>query len=303
VPDPVDVAAPLTRADRVAARLSSWVLRPALSGRVPLALPRVGGDVLGRLRPLPAGTSIRRGAVAGVRAELVRHETSDPDHVVVFLHGGGYTIGSPAAYRGFTATLARCAGAEVVAPDYRLAPEHPYPAALDDAVAVYRAVVERAPTRITIAGDSAGGGLALALALAARDRGLRPADALGLVSPWLDLTLDAPALDVHDDPLLTSSGFRFGASSYAGDRRDEPYVSPLFADLSDLPPVLVQYAGGEALEQDALRVVRRVHDAGGSVDLHRFDGFWHVHHLLAGLLRSADDAVADLAAFLATASR
>ncbi|HSG56505.1 MAG TPA: alpha/beta hydrolase, partial [Paracoccaceae bacterium] len=219
------------------------------------------------------------GGVPGLRVNV-------PDSgggLVLYLHGGGYVIGSARGYRGLAGEVARAAGMDALLVDYRLAPEHPFPAAVDDALAAYRALLAdgRSPQSIVIAGDSAGGGLALALLVALREAGdPLPAAAL-LISPWADLTCSASSIEGKraEDPSLTPEGLAACAAHYLGERdRAHPLASPALADLSGLPPLLVQVGSIEILLDDALAIAARAGAAATPVTLEVCPGVPHVFH-------------------------
>ena len=224
--------------------------------------------------------------------------------VLLYFHGGGYVIGSARGYRSLAGEVARAAGMDALVIDYRLAPEHPFPAAVDDAVAAYRALVAggTAPEKIVFAGDSAGGGLVLAALLKLRDDGDKlPAAAL-LISPWADLTCAAPSIAAKaaEDPSLTKQGLEACAALYLGDGdRAQPLASPARADLSGLPPLLVQVGSIEILLDDALAVAARAGDAGTMVRLEVHPGLPHVFHAFAFMLPQAKAALDEAGAFLA----
>jgi acetyl esterase/lipase len=232
---------------------------------------------------------------------------SSPDPVsgraIVYLHGGGYCIGSPANNRAIGARLSLAANAATYVPRYRLAPEHPYPAAFDDALAVYRALLHSgfAPGAIAFAGDSAGGGLALALLVGLRERGLPQPAAAVLFSPWVDLSLSSASLQFNAaiDPLVARRWLERCASAYRGtlDARD-PRVSPLFADLRGIAPLAIHVGTREVLLDDAARLLVRARAAGVDVEYRRFDGLWHNSQLQAGLLPSAQTSFDDAARFV-----
>ncbi|WP_435771763.1 alpha/beta hydrolase [Nocardioides sp. SYSU DS0651] len=275
------------------------VVKPVLSDRVAPRRQRAIIDGLTRLAILPKGTRVQPGELGGRPADRIATPASDPDRVLLYLHGGGYTVGSRTTHRAVTAHLAHAAGVVAHLLDYRLAPEHPYPAAVDDALAAYRALLDLgvpAP-RIVVAGDSAGGGLTLALALRLRAEGLPLPRALALISPWPDLRLDGLA-DAVDDPLLSRGWLQRCARDYGGDDVTRPEVSPLLADLSGLPPVLVHGASDEILIDDVERLVDRARDAGVTVTYERLDGLWHVAHLYAGMMRESTEAVAAMGGWL-----
>lgn len=238
----------------------------------------------------------------GVPGEWVRQRGKDAPRAVLYLHGGGYTLGSPNTHKSLTTHLAVAAGCQVLVPEYRLAPEHPYPAALDDAMSAYRALLQRYPaTQLAIGGDSAGGGLALCTVLALRDAGLPLPAALVLISPWTDMTLSGQTVDTlgRTDPMLSRTWLSRAAAAYRGGLAlDDPRLSPLFADLSGLPPTLVQVGSDEILLDDARRYVERARAVGADVTLQVEQGYWHDFQVHAGVLDASDAAIARIGAFL-----
>lgn len=217
----------------------------------------------------------------------------------VHLHGGGYSLGSPHTHRPLAARLSRRLARALVLPRYRQPPEHPCPAALDDVLAAWRAL-PHARERVLI-GDSAGGGLALALALALRDAGETLPRALVLMSPWTDLTLSGESIDRfgEQDTFFRRPGLELMAGRYAGalERRD-PRVSPLWAELHGLPPMLIQVGGEETLLDDSTRLAARVLAAGGEATLQVWAGQGHVFQATP-MLAAAGDAIDAIAAWLA----
>lgn len=254
-------------------------------------------------QPLPDGTSVTPVDVDGVAGEWLRRSDTVRGRVVLCLHGGGYTVGSVQSHRRFGAVLGLACRANVLNIDYRLAPEHPCPAAIDDALTAYRWLSAHGFDDVVVAGDSAGGGLALATAVAARDAGLQRPAALVLLAPWLDLTLSGSSVTTRAaaDFMLDAEGLRLSAAAYAGGLPlDDPRVSPLEADLTGLPPVFVQVGDSDLLLDDALRLADRGWQAGVAVSLDVAAGMPHVFQLFAGagLLPEADAAVARLAEWL-----
>lgn len=202
--------------------------------------------------------------------------------VVLHLHGGAYVLGSPESHRGLASALSRTSHAQVFLPRYRLAPEARFPAAVDDAVASYRWLTETCgvpAASIAVSGDSAGGGLGLALLLSLRDAGLDlPACYLGL-SPWTDLAGTGTSMRELDgiDPWLSAAMVVPAARAYAGDASlEDPLLSPLYGDLTGLPPMLVHVGSDEILLDDAVRLVERARAAGVDASVGRFPGLWHV---------------------------
>jgi monoterpene epsilon-lactone hydrolase len=270
---------------------------------VPVGVQRRWTTLLARANRIPRGTAVTRATLAGIPAERVEHGDSSRAGTLLYLHGGGYVIGSPRAERTTTANLARATGTAVYALDYRLAPENPFPAALDDTVAAYQYLVERENgiRPLALGGDSAGGALAVACAIGARDQGLPLPAALVLICPWLDLTHSGSSIvaNARREPILKGSWLEECARMYlAGTPADDPRCSPLFADLAGLPPMLIQAAGDDLLLSEAERFAERAEEAGVAVELQRFDGLWHDFHLHAGALRSSDAAFERIGAFL-----
>jgi acetyl esterase/lipase len=280
-------------------QLTRAVVRPLLSPRLPLGLRRPLLDATGRVVPLPRGTRRSRGTLGGVPTERMVARGATGPHQVLYVHGGGYQTGSPASHRALAAYLSRAAGAPVHLPIYRLAPEHPYPAAVDDVIATYRALRDagHASQRIAVAGDSAGGGLVMALVLRLRAAGEELPGSIGLISPWVDLDLVSPLLEVNaaTDAMLDPSWLPDAAARFRG-AADPSELRPLQADLAGLPPVHVVAGGEEILVGDSDALVARIRAAGGPVDYLRAEGLWHAYPVFAGMLREADEAVAALGA-------
>lgn len=247
--------------------------------------------------------AVEHECMGGVPVERISVGTPGRDAVLVHFHGGMYCAGTPEIDRVLNAPIARATGLEVISPDYRLAPEHPFPAAIDDAVAVYRSQVELGH-RVALYGESAGGGLAAACALAIRDAGLPAPAALGLISPMLDLTAASDTyrtLAPSDPDYFDTSTLTEPAAAYAsGTPLDDPLISPLCADLADLPPMLIQVGNREVLLGDSTRFARAVRAVGGTVRLDVLDGGWHNFPIWYGV-PEADEAVAAMAAFLRSA--
>jgi epsilon-lactone hydrolase len=221
---------------------------------------------------------------------------------VIHFHGGGYCVGSARTVRSWAAHLSAAAGCRVILPEYRLAPEHPYPAALEDARAVVRAVAaERKVGSLVVSGDSAGGGLALALVLSMRDEGRDLPAGCILLSPWLDLARDRRAVPdlVRRDVLLTPEWLDACARAYAdGTATTDPLVSPLAAAHAGLPPLLIQAGTDEMLAPDAEALAASASGSGVDVTYTRWPRMWHDFALQPGLLAAADSAVAQAAWFV-----
>lgn len=278
--------------DAPAATLEAYGLRLRAASNRLLTLVPVGRDV--EVAPLDGapvtGRAVAvRGAIdPGDRVGSVRW-LAGAARVVLHLHGGAYIMGSSRTHLGLGAAIARSGEAVVVLPDYRLVPEHAYPAALDDVEATWRWLTSECgidPRRIAVTGDSAGGGLAAALLVRLRGRGEPlPACYVGL-SPWLDLagTGDSMVEEANVDPWLSAAMTRPAATAYAGRAPlDHPEVSPLYAELDGLPPMLLHVGSDEILRDDALRFAAKARVAGVDASAGVFDGLWHVFQAFPGL--------------------
>ncbi len=278
------------------------LLKPVFSGWMPIGIQRFWLRVMSVSSLPPRGTRAEIMDMNGVSAERVTTPQSD-GRVVLYLHGGGYCVGSCDTHRALAAHIARAAGATSYVPEYRLAPEHPHPAALDDALTAYRWLLSQKfkPAQIAIGGDSAGGGLAVATALAIRDAGLPQPAALILISPWVDLTLsgDSAKTRAARDPMLSHSIGALWSWLYLGTHpANHPLCSPLFANLAGLPPMLIQVGSEEILLSDSQRLEQRAQSAGVKVQAHLYDKMWHDFQVHAGVLRDSDAAIAEIGAFI-----
>lgn len=252
-----------------------------------------------RSRPPVTGIQTHEGMLGDRRGPVVVPPGASGH--ALFLHGGAFVLGSPETHHSLAASIALRSGLSVHLLDYRLAPEHPYPAALDDAL-VAAAEVSRLASDWVLVGDSAGGGLALALLVALRDRGLRLPSKAALCSPWVDLTLAGPSMDdcAEHDAMLSRRGLGQDAARYAPhmDLAD-PRVSPLFADLSGLPPILVQVGGREVLRDDSLRLAERIEQAGGQIELELWEEMTHAWFAFSPAVPEAGAATTSLGQWLA----
>ncbi|MEW6478274.1 MAG: alpha/beta hydrolase fold domain-containing protein [Pseudomonadota bacterium] len=275
------------------------LLKPVFSPRWSIVFQRRWLSALARISLVPRSVSINPGDAGGVPGEWLRHGDVPAVRAgtLLYLHGGAYCVGSPATHRALTAWLAQGTGVPVFAADYRLAPEHPFPAALDDALAAYRALRQRGP--VVVAGDSAGGGLALSLALALREAGEEQPAGLLLLSPWADMAPDTLPPEPPGEAMLSAAWAQACAAHYLG-TPPGPRVwvtSPLKADLRDLPPVLIQAGTDEMLHDQALALHQALQSAGVSSRCEITERRWHVFQLHGGALRSADEAIARLCHF------
>ncbi len=272
--------------------------------------PRPGTIVEARARMetmmemVPRDPDVRRERVSagGVPADWFRTPRSAEDRVVLYLHGGGYAVGSIETHRDLVGRLAYAADARALAIDYRLAPEHPFPAALDDALAAYRWLLDSGveARRVVVAGDSAGGGLTLGMLVAARDRGLPlPAGAVCL-SPWVDLEGLAATLDSnHDtDYVPRDTLLEFAGMYLAGADPRTPLAAPLHADLAGLPPLLIHAGGAEGLLDDARRIAERARASGVRVTFDVWPDMPHVFHAFAAFVEQGRQAIAQIGEFV-----
>lgn len=257
---------------------------------------RAGMDAYGDMSPPPEGTTVEALQLGGRPAERLHPPGAAVDRALLYFHGGAYSLGSPRSHRGLGGQLAGAAGALGFVPDYRLAPEHPCPAAVEDGLAAYRDLLDQgfAPEKILLCGDSAGGGLALATALAARQAGLPQPAGLSLFSPWVSMTPSEPSLSEMDgqDPMMSAAGVRLSAAHYLGGREDDALSSPLRADLAGLPPMLIQVGSEELLRSDATALAERARQAGIPVQLEVWPEMVHVWHAFYPMLGAARRAIA-----------
>lgn len=251
----------------------------------------------------PVGVKRQRVATPWFAGEWVTTAGSDARRVVLFLHGGGYVSGSPSTHIAITGRLAQAARARVFALDYRLAPEHPFPAAVEDAWAAYWWLITAqrlSPAQIVVAGDSAGGGLTLALLLMLRDANIPlPAGAVGL-SPWVDLTLSGGTIAANaTTDYLNYDVLRTAAQMYSrGHDLRDPLLSPLYADLTGLPPLLLQAGSAEMLLDDSRRFAQRARAAGVDVQLAVFAHMVHVWHFTWLVAPQARQAIGQIGEFV-----
>ncbi len=284
--------------------LLRYLVKPLLGSPLPFALQRIWLRLASLIHPTSEGALMSSLPMHHLSALRASPKNAVPRGVVLYLHGGGYCVGSPETHRGIVSHLADAAEATVYSLDYRLAPRHPFPAGLEDALAAYQWLLDQGTSadRIAFAGDSAGGGLALATALAARDEGLPMPASIVTISPWVDLTCSSPSVEKNAavDPMLRPAGMRHTARAYlgAGVASDDSSCSPLFADLRELPPVSIHVGTDEVLLDDAKRLAARLEEAGVEVSLNPYLDMWHVFPLHAGLLDVADEAIGEMGAFL-----
>ncbi|WP_176637321.1 alpha/beta hydrolase [Desulfolutivibrio sulfoxidireducens] len=253
-----------------------------------------------RMSRIPEGVRVEPEAMGGVAAEWLRPAAAPGEKVVLYAHGGGYVSGSCAGHRGFVAAFANALGFAALTYAYRLAPEHPYPAAVEDSVAVYRALLARyRPRDILVAGESAGGGLVLALLLALRGTGLPLPCAAVAISPWTDLTCSAPGYRTRNArSVAPRDSWTVFANHYAAgaDRRD-PLMSPLFGDPAGLPPLLINAGADDELFDDGEAFARRAREAGVDVTFREGVGMIHCYPMLAPMFPEATQAMDEISRF------
>ncbi len=261
-----------------------------------LAQQRAAFEGLVGMLPGPPGVLRQAVSAGGVPGEWISVNGAAAGRVIYYLHGGGYTIGSVNSHAALVARLCQAAGARSLAVNYRLAPEHPFPAAVEDAVAGYRWLLEQGtgPERTTIAGDSAGGGLTVATLVALRDQGVPLPAAAVCLSPWVDLEGlgDSIRTKAAADPMIDEPHLHESASAYlAGADPRTPLAAPLYADLAGLPPLLVHVGSAEVLLDDSIRLAERAKAAGVDVTLEVWDEMIHVWHFMAGILPEGQQAI------------
>jgi epsilon-lactone hydrolase len=235
-------------------------------------------------------------SAGGVPAEWIVPPNAANDRVILYLHGGGYVMGSINTHRAMIARIARASEAKALALNYRMAPEDPFPTAVDDATAAYRWLLAQGykPGKIVISGDSAGGGLTLATLLALRDAGTPLPAAAVPISPWADLEGTGASIETRAaaDPMVDKAGLLRMAQMYAGDSDPKnPLISPIYADYKGLPPMLIQVGDAEILLDDSTRVAERARAAGVKVELEAWPEMFHVWHVFAKILPEGQQAI------------
>lgn len=247
---------------------------------------------------LPIETAtLGSGELGGVRAQTIIPQTVADGRTLLYFHGGGYVIGAPETHTGMVSYIADAMQATCWSMDYRLGPEHPFPAAIEDGVAAYRALLATgvAPEKVIIAGDSAGGGTAVATALKARDEGLAMPAGLALQSPWVNLVNEGWSYDhkANRDPMITKASIDRMAGLYLnGADARSPLASPVYADLAGLPPMLIQVGPDEVLMSDSIMLAERAGAANVEVTLEIWPEMFHVFQALYPFLKQSRDAIA-----------
>lgn len=252
---------------------------------------------------VPLHVQVEAFQIGDIYTEWITPPDAAAQRVILYLHGGGYVSGSVAIHKLLCAALAQAAGMRILLPEYRLAPENPFPAALEDALSAYRWLLAQgyASTDIIVAGDSAGGGLGLATLLALRGTGEPLPAVIVCISPWADLTLSGGShqTKAKSDPILYEKELRYWALSYTDEANlSNPLVSPLYADYYGFPPMLIQVGSEEILLDDAVTVAEKARAAGVDVTLSVYDGLWHVWHATGTWLPESRQALAEIGRFV-----
>lgn len=249
------------------------------------------------------GTTVQRGTIEQVPAEWLTPKQVADGKLLLYLHGGGYVMGGCGTHRQLVSYIGKAAGIRALLPEYRLAPEHPFPAALDDSLAIYRSLLRDGflPGDIVIGGDSAGGGLAVATLIALRDAGDPLPAAACLLSPWLDLTGSGESMvaNADSDPWFEPGHLPLLAEKYCrAEEMANPLVSPVFADLTGLPRLYIQACADEILLSDSTRIAEKGRAAGIEVELDLYTGLWHVFQAFARQVPESREAVVRLGAYM-----
>jgi len=278
-------------------------LKLVFKRRHTVEISRARGERLAKwMGKTPAGISVERFEIDELPVAWIFSET-DSKTFILYLHGGGYVSGSLTTHQMLCADLARSTNARVLFPEYRLAPEHPFPAALEDAKKAYRWLLESGvgAENIFVAGDSAGGGLSLALTLSLRDSGEPLPTGVVCISPWTDLTMSSASHREKNKAEMTlhPDNLHLWALCYAGEGDlQNPLVSPYFAEYDKFPPLLIQVGSEEVLLDDAKVVAEKAKSAGVDVTLSSYEGMWHVWHTVGELLPESHDAFEEIGRFV-----
>ncbi len=262
---------------------------------------RKGLKLLSRVKPLPKGLKRCKDAKSPIYSEWVRPQNAPKDAALIYLHGGAYCSGDLTYSRALASTIAKATGFATYSIEYRLAPESPFPAALEDALSAYFYVRDLGipHRRIGLIGDSAGGGLALAAALALTEKQAPLPGAVVCLSPWADLSEigESELVSEAEDPILCSQGLRECARLYGGDDLKNPLISPVYGEYGkDFPPTLIHAGTNEMLLWDALKVKQRMQEQNAPVTMEIFEGMWHVWHLFP--VPEAEEAMEKIRRFL-----
>ncbi|MGB1204587.1 MAG: alpha/beta hydrolase [Chitinophagales bacterium] len=258
--------------------------------------------IMNRLQ-MPKGVHFSRFTVNGIAAASFKPKKANENIIMLYFHGGAYALGSVETHKTLIARIARKAGIYALAIDYRLAPENPFPAALDDAISAYKWLLEKkySPKNIIFAGDSAGGGLTLASILQLKQENMPLPAAAICISPWTDLLATGNSIEENEniDPMLTPNLIRYWADIYAnGEDKKNPLISPLYGNFSDFPPIFIQVGTAEVLLDDAKRLADKARQAGVDVELEIWDEMTHVFQACGPYLPESRKAIASIAEYI-----
>jgi acetyl esterase/lipase len=258
--------------------------------------------VLANLLPTAVGVQVTPDHIGEFKVEWLTPKHAPDDKLILYLHGGAFIMGGCQMHRQFVSHIARASGIRAVLPEYRLAPEHRFPAAVDDVVSIYRSLISTGltPDEIVLAGDSAGANLAMALMLKLRDAGDPLPAAACLLCPWIDLALAGESITTNadNDPWFRAEVIRHVASLYCDQNQImNPLVSPVYADASGLPPLYIQVGGDEILLSDSTRLVDNVRSSGGRVEIEVWPGMWHVFQAFVGWMPESRRAIDKIGEF------
>jgi monoterpene epsilon-lactone hydrolase len=290
-------------ANEALTRLVEWLTSRPQPEALKVEDLRLGMEIMGSKLPPPDDVAVEHVSAGGVPAEWVTAPGADPGRVMLYLHGGGYAVGSIGTHRGLAGRLAQATAARVLLIDYRLAPEYPFPASVQDATTAYHWLLGEGvkPERLTVAGDSAGGGLTIAALVALRDAGDPLPAAAVCQSPWVDLegTGESITTKADVDPIVRKELLEQMADWYLAkaDPRT-PLAAPLYADLHGLPPLLIQVGTAEILLDDAIRLAANARQAGVDVTLEPWEDMIHVWQLFAPMLPEGQQAIDRIGAFV-----
>jgi len=252
--------------------------------------------------PTARRVGVRATVIDDIHCEWHIPEGCDDAPIILYLHGGAYIMGSPATHRRLVSHIARAAKMRALVPDYRLAPEHRFPSALEDSLKIYRHLFGRKDdAKLAIGGDSAGGNLAAATLLALRDAGEELPGACFLLSPWLDMTASGESMQTraNSDPWFRPEFMAPTAAKVISEfETRNPLVSPVFADAADLPPTLIHVGDDEILLSDSTRLAENIRDAGGDVELRIWEGMWHVFQFFIGQMPESNRSIKEIGRFL-----
>lgn len=284
-------------------KTTSWYVGIFDAKSVDVVPTRKRLDLVANMVPAALGVSVEKTKIAGLNAEWLTPDAALESKLLLYWHGGAYIMGSCKSHRPLVSHIARAAGMQALLPEYRLAPEHPFPAAIEDTVAIYRALLADGhdPKNIAVAGDSAGGGLTIAMLLSLREAGVPLPAVVGLMSPWLDLagTGESMMSRKDHDPLFSPEDIPHVVKYYCDEpQRRDALVSPVYAEVSGLPPMLIQVGNDEILLSDSKRFAENMRASGGEVELDVWPDMWHVWQMFVGFMPESKAAVNKLGKFL-----